>query len=323
MSCGYWNSQIIFFAVESGLFTLLSDSRRTASEIASRIKTDKRATEMLLNALVALGLLRKAKDTFFNTPMSNQYLVQGKPFYMGDAIHHMHNLWDNWSNLASAIKTGKPVALKGVKEKPDARRTHDFITALHNIGSPKAYEIAKKLDLRGCHKLLDLGGGAGTYSIEFARRNRRLNATVFDLKDVVRITKRYIKDAGMQARISTIAGDCLTDDYDDNLYDVAFVSNILHIYDPKIILEMLKKCWKSLVDNGRVVIHEMVLDRTKTQPQFGAIFSLQMLLGTMGGASYSEQEYREWLAKAGFKAIKRINLPTESSLLVGIKKPTP
>lgn len=321
MAYAFWKSQIAFTAIESGLFTLLSNGGRTASEIASQIKTDKRATEMFLNALVALGLLRKSKDKFFNTPISKQYLVKGKPFYMGDCIHHMHNLWNVWSKFASAIKTGEPVAFKGVGKRPDGHRTRDAVAALQNIGSPKAVEIAKRLDLRECHKLLDLGGGAGTYSIEFAKRNPQLNAVVFDLKNVVKITKEYIKVAGMEERISTIAGDCLTDDYGDNLYDVVFVSNLLHIYDPKVILEILKKCWKSLVDNGRIVIHELVLDKTKTQPQFGALFSLQMLLGTMGGASYSEQEYRGWLEKAGFKAIKRVNLLSESSLLIGVKKP--
>lgn len=320
MAYGFWKSQIAFTAVESGLFTLLSDGGRTAREIALQIKTDKRATEMLLNALAALGLLRKSKDKFFNTPLSNQYLVQGKQFYMGDSIHHMHNLWDNWSKLTRSIKTGKPVAFKNAKKKFDAGRTRAFIAAMQNYGKTVAPEIAKRLDLKGCHKLLDLGGGPGAYSIEFARRNRLLNATIFDLKDVTRLAKKYIKDAGMQERVSTVVGDCLKDDYGANLYDVAFVSNLLHIYEPKINLEILKKCRKSLIDNGRIVIHDFVLDKTKTQPQFGTIFSLQMLLGTMGGASYSEQEYRDWLEKAGFKAIKRINLPSDSALLIGVKK---
>jgi SAM-dependent methyltransferase len=320
MACGFWKSQIVFVAVESGLFTLLSGGGWTTNGIASQMKTDKRATEMLLNALVALGLLRKAGGKFFNTPLSNQYLVQGKPLYMGDTVHHMHNLWDNWSKLARSIKTGKPVAFTSAKKRPEPRRTRDFIAAMQNIGKTRAPEIAKRLDLRGCCKLLDLGGGPGAYSVEFARRNHRLNAAIFDLKDVTRLAKRYIKDAGMQERVSTIAGDCLRDDYGANLYDVAFVSNLLHIYDPKLNLEILRRCWKSLVNNGRVVIHDFVLDKTKTWPEFGAIFSLQMLLGTQGGASYSEQEYREWLRKAGFKAIKRINLTSESALLVGVKK---
>ncbi|HHT9126385.1 MAG TPA: class I SAM-dependent methyltransferase [Candidatus Brocadiia bacterium] len=321
LAYGFWKSQIIFTAVESGVFTLIADNGKTAGGIALQLKTNKRATEMLLNALVALGLLRKAKDKFFNTPLSNQYLVRGAPFYIGDSIHHMHNLWDNWSKLGRAVKTGKPVAFKNAKKKVNAGRTRDFIAAMQNIGRTKAAEIAKRFDLKGCRKLLDLGGGPGTYSIEFTKRNHRLKAIVFDLEDVIRLAKRYIKDAGMQERVSTIAGDCLKDDLGTNLYDVAFVSNILHIYDPETNIEILKKCWESLVDNGKVVIHEFVLDRTKTRPQFGALFSLQMLLGTMGGASYSEQEYRDWLPKAGFKAIKRINLPSDSSLLIGVKKP--
>jgi predicted nucleotide-binding protein (sugar kinase/HSP70/actin superfamily) len=42
-------------------------------------------------------------------------------------------------------------------------------------------------------------------------------------------------------------------------------------------------------------------------------------MGTYRGASYSAVEMRDWLKKAGFKNIKRVNLDMDSGLIIGYK----
>ena len=50
-----------------------------AAQIAATLKTDARATELLLNALVALGLLRKTSGTFRNTPVAARFFAAARP----------------------------------------------------------------------------------------------------------------------------------------------------------------------------------------------------------------------------------------------------
>ena len=146
-----------------------------------------------------------------------------------------------------------------------------------------------------------------------------MRAVVFDLPDVTRIAGEYIKKSGMKGKVSTKAVDCLKDSFGKELYDIVFVSNLLHIYEPGENREILKKCWDSLLKKGIVVIHEFVLNSAKTQPLFGTLFSLNMLLGTHRGSSYSYVEMKEWLKDVGFKNIKRVNLDMDSGLIIGHK----
>ena len=316
---GYWKSCILFTAVEFDIFTLIGKGKVTARGISKSIHANERATEMLLNALVSLKLLTRQKNHYKNSPVSNLHLIRGKPLYLGDAVHHAHNIMDNWTMLRETIETGNAVSLKDLPEEVDPHDARDFITAMHNIASVKADELCSIIDLKGARSFLDLAGGPGTYAIAFAKANPQLHAVVFDLEHVTRLTQEFIKASGMEERVSVQAGNCLEDSFGMNEYDAILVSNILHIYNPANNLKILRKCRDALREGGRVIIHEFVLDETKTRPQFAALFSLNMLIGTQEGASYSESEYRAWLEDAGFKHIRKIDLESNSSLIIGKK----
>lgn len=320
LSCGYWKSHVLFTAVEFDLFTTLNKGRLTAKEISQTIQANERATGMLLNALVSLDLLVKQEAYYTNTILSDRYLIKGNPYYLGDFIHHFHNMMDTWSMLRETIETGNPVFLKDLPEEVDPHDLRDFITAMHNMASVKADELCSKIDLKEAKTLLDIAGGPGTYAIALAMANPGLHAVVFDLEHTIRLTREFIAAAKIEDRVTTLTGNCLEDAFGEKVYDVILVSNLLHIYNPANNARILKKCWNALKDCGNVVIHEFVLDETKTRPQFSALFSLNMLLGTQEGASYSEAEYRAWLANAGFDDIQKIDLKSNSTLILGKKR---
>ena len=162
LSCGYWKSHVLFTAVEFDIFTLINKGRLTAKEISQAIHTNERATEMFLNALVSLELLAKEENSYKNSHLSNLYLIKGKPHYLGDFIHHFHNMTDNWSMLRETIETGKPVSLKDLPEEVDPHDLRDFITAMHNMASVKAEDLCRKIDLKRSKTLLDIAGGPCT-----------------------------------------------------------------------------------------------------------------------------------------------------------------
>lgn len=319
LSCGYWKSHVLFTAVEFDIFTLIGKGNLTAKKISQSIHADERATEMLLNALVSLELLVKHENYFSNSRISNLYLVKEEPHYLGDSLHHFHNIMENWTMLRETIETGKAVSLKNLPEDADPHDTRDFITAMHNIASVKADELCSKIDLKKSKMLLDLAGGPGTYAIALAKANPHLKAVVFDLEHVIKLTMEFIKAVGMEGRVTVQSGNCLEGNFGKNIYDTVLVSNLLHSYNPSNNTMILKKCWDALKDGGQVIIHEFVLDETKTQPQFAALFSLNMLIGTQEGASYAESEYRTWLKNTGFKYISRVGLEYNSTLIIGSK----
>ena len=113
----------------------------------------------------------------------------------------------------------------------------------------------------------------------------------------------------------TRAGDLRRDDYGSG-YDLVFVSAICHMLGPVENLDMLRKCFAALAPGGRVVIQDFILEKDKTTPLNAAMFSLNMLVGTERGSSYSEEEYADWLREAGFGEVRRIRLPGPTGLMI-------
>ena len=319
LSYGYWKAQALFVANDLDMFTLIGERGKSSKVISKKLGTDLRATEMLLNALVSLKLLSKSKEIFSNKAISRRCLSKNGLAYQGDRIKHFHNMWEYWSGLGTAVKSGKPTAFYNSKKGVDKQRLREFISAMHNTATVQADELYTKLQIKERSRLLDLAGGQGSYSVKFAKKNRNLKAVVFDLPDVIKITREHIKESGMSGQVTIKAGNCLEDDLGKELYDIVLVSHLLHAYDASENQKIFKKCWDSLMKDGIVVIQEFILNPSKTMPLFGTLFSLNMLMGTQGGSSYSAVEMQEWLKKAGFKKLRRIDLSMDSGLIIGSK----
>jgi ubiquinone/menaquinone biosynthesis C-methylase UbiE len=301
-------ARIILSANRYRIFDYLEEGGKTAAALATAVKTNRRATELLLNSLVAIGLLIKKNELYVNAPVASRYLVKGKPQYQGDILDHNNILWDNWSGLDSVLKTGKPF-----------RKSHDhksFICGMHNIATLKAAGVMKALDLEGVKRILDLGGGPGTYSMAFAKK--KIDVTLFDFPDTLKISKRLARDAGLERNIRFMPGDFMKDAWGSG-YDMIFISQIFHSYTPQECIAMLKKSYAAMNPGGRVVVHEFYLDETMTKPPQGAIFAINMLVNTPAGRSYTPKEMSGWLKRAEFAGVEVKRLE-ETVLLVGTRK---
>jgi SAM-dependent methyltransferase len=174
------------------------------------------------------------------------------------------------------------------------------------------------IPLEGRRRLLDLGGGPGTYAIHFCRHNPGLKATVFDRPSTREFAERTVARFGLQDRVAFEAGDYLTDPL-PGAYDVAWLSHILHGEGPEDAARVVAKAASALAPGGLLIIHEFILDDTLDAPLFPALFSLNMLLGTAGGQAYAEGRLREMMSAAGVAGIVRVPIdsPNQSGLLMG------
>ena len=285
---GFWASRALLTANNYRIFDYLIKPQ-SANAIAKKLKTNLRATNILLDAITGIGLLKKNKDRYSNAPISAKFLVRGSAYYQGDILRHADSLWQNWSELDEIIKTGKPI-----------RKAHDheaFIMGMHNIASLKVKSVIKAIGVGGVKTALDLGGGPGTYSIEMAKKG--VDVTLLDRSETVKIARRVVKKEGIE-NIDFIEGDFLHDDIGRG-YDLIFISQILHALSEKDNLHLLKKCKRALNKRGRIVIQEFHLMKDRAHPPQGSLFSVNMLVNTEGGRSYSPDEMKNWLSKIGFK----------------------
>lgn len=318
ISGSYWQVCAIHASVKIGLFTAISDSAKTASEIAAQISTESRATAMLLDACTALGLITKNKDKYLNTEFSRNFLCSDKPSYMGYIIMHHHYIMDSWVRLDEAVRSGGPVRVRSGNEEDE--KLESFLMGMFNMASRLGPVIAPLIDLSGCIRLLDLGGGPGTYAIHFCQQNPDLTATVFDMPTTKPFAEKTIKNFEMDKRIAFKAGNFLFDPLPEG-FDAVWMSHILHGESAAACSELVTKASKSLNPGGLLIIHDFILENDRTAPVFPALFSLNMLLGTDGGQSYSEEELQNMLKNAGISEIKRIRLPepNPSGIIIGRK----
>jgi SAM-dependent methyltransferase len=317
---GCAEARILQAAVTLGLFDRLDTAGRSAAAIAGAAGTDARATELLLNALVAMRLVRKDGDLFKETAVSKTYLTRASPTSYACLVRFDAWLWSLWGELAETVRTGEPARDPDMFQS-SPEDTERFIEAMASIVQARgdARVLADTLDLGGVRRLLDVGAGPGTYAIELCRRHPELRATIFDLPGTLAITRRHVDASGVADRIELVAGDYLRDPLPGG-HDLVFLSNVVHGENEDTNRALMRKIHAALPPGGRLMIKDHVTDESGTSPAPAAIFSIAMLLFTRG-RDYAFAEIRDWLAAAGFTRVEADVLPPGliSMLVVGHK----
>jgi predicted O-methyltransferase YrrM len=147
--------------------------------------------------------------------------------------------------------------------------------------------------------VLDVGGGPGTWTIALLRAVPEARATLFDLPPVTAMARERFVEAGLAHRVTLVGGDFYTDELPAGA-DLAWLSAICHQDSREQNRALLGKIHKALADGGAVVVRDVVMDPSRTSPAGGALFAVNMLTATDGGGTYTFDEYREDLRKAGF-----------------------
>ncbi len=317
ISGGYWPACALHAAVKLDLFTTIGNREMSEGEIASALGCDPRGTATLLNALSALGLLKKDGGQYSNTEGAKTLLVRDSTGYIGHIVMHHHHLVEAWARLDHAVRSGRPVRERGVL---DHEERESFLMGMFNMAMGIAPGLSEEIDLRGRRHLLDLGGGPGTYAIHFCLKNPDLKGTVYDLATTEPFARKTIERFGLSERIDFVRGDYLKDGVEGK-YDVLWLSQILHGEGPDACEMIIKKAVASLEEGGLLLVHEFILEETLDAPLFPALFSLNMLVNTSEGRSYSEKQIKEMLARAGLKDIQRLPFkgPNESGIITGIR----
>ncbi len=205
---GHVEARLTQTALELAIFDALENSAATAEAVANRLKLEPMATELLLNSLASLELLRKQEECFSLTAAAAKYLLKSSPQYLGAMIRFESSLWSCWEKLPEAIRSGQPVRPPNMYQD-DPTETEIFIKAMDSLVKARgdAEVVANAIDWSGMTELLDIGSGPASYPIAFCERFPNLHAKIFDLPGTLAITERYVREAGMTKRIRLIAGD--------------------------------------------------------------------------------------------------------------------
>jgi SAM-dependent methyltransferase len=314
MITGYQRSRIILSAVELNIFDELNEHELSSEELAGKINAVPNSLEKLLNVLTSYKLLYKKDGKYSNAESSANFLVKSSPSFLGGVMHQNH-LWNTWSKLSEVVKNKDAQKESEINQRGD-EWLKAFIAAMHTRGISRAKAVKELINFSGVKRVLDIGGGSGVFAAAFINDDPSMSAIVFDLPIVIPITQEYIIKQNMSGRIATLAGNYLKDDI-GNGYDFIFLSAVIHSnsYDENALL--IKKCASALNRNGKIAVLDYIMNDDRTAPLAGAIFAINMLVGSDEGTTYTEKEVKEWMAAAGLNKFGLTDAGEGNSLLIG------
>jgi hypothetical protein len=321
---GHAEARAIQTAVKLGLFELLGGGPRDAQAIAVALGTEPRATMLLANAMVALGLLESEDDRYSIARPAQRFLLKSSPEYLGGLIFFDEDIFQHWVRLEDAIRSGKPVRPPDMFQS-DPADTERFIRAMDSLTRARgdAVWVAEHLDLDGLASIADLGGGPGTYLAAILRHRPAMRGAIWDLPATLQVARRVLeeREGDVLDRVELTETDYLRGRLPGPI-DSIFMSNIIHSENEADNERLMAACFAVLPAGGLVAIKDHVMNRDLTVPRAGAIFALYLLLTTRG-RDYSFEEIAGWLTAAGFVDIKIQTLPSPpfTSSLVTARKP--
>ncbi len=305
-STGFMKSRVIITAGDLDIFTRLQITPNvTADELADLLCVNERALDRLLDCLVTFGLVEKCRGRF-NITETGAYFSSRHPQSVLPFLKHASHLWLTWSNLTEAVKNGFSPGMKTGTRTFSDEDTKAFIGAMHVVAANLSRKIAGSYGLGRFKRLLDIGGGSGAYTIAFLSENAGMRAVIFDLERVVPIARDKITEAHLLERVDFVSGDFNTDELPRGC-DLALLSAIIHQNSPQQNLGLFHKVNRSLEPGGALLIRDFVMEESRTEPQGGALFALNMLVGTPGGDTYTFEEIKGSLKKAGFTKVRMVS----------------
>ena len=253
-------------------------------------------------------------------PAVAEVLTETGSTCMLDMVRHQGNCLRNWSQLAAVVQQGNPApcrpSIRGVEGD-----LKSFIQAMHEVSDPVAMPLIRSLGRLQFKHMLDLGGASGTWTIPFLQLNPHVQATIFDRPAVIPMAKRLMKQAGLADRVKLVGGSFDRDRLPGGV-DMAWVSAIVHMNSRAQNQAMFKKVSAALVPGGRILIRDIVMDRSRTSHVGGALFAVNMLVATPGGGTFTFDELREDLSAAGFVGVKYLRRGEGMDSVVCATKPS-
>ena len=316
LAAGFQKSQVFFTALRAGVFDLLTPEP-TAEAVAQKAGWTPRTARMLLDGLVAIDLVSKADGHYRNGDAVRACLLEGAPNDQRQIMLHRAHSWEGWSHLEAALQAGGADRASKHERSPESLRA--FILGMADTGRTSAAAMLEKVDLRGRTHMLDIGTGPATYPITFMKAHPALRAALFDLPEVIPITREQVEAAGMQERVAYMPGDLATDNLGTG-YDFIHLSNVVHMLGPDANTALVRRCFDALEPGGMLLIKDFLIEPERPGPPFSLMFALHMLVHTAEGDVYTRADAQAWTDAAGFGPGRCVELTPNSRLWI-VEKP--
>lgn len=315
---GYQRSRVLFTFIELEVPTLLSGKKLSAAHLAKHLQIHPLAMDRFLNTCVSIDILEKEGEKFFNSEFAENYLVKGAEFYLGGNVRrHRKRSYAAWENLTEALKNWNYDETSS--ENPDDEdQGAEAVAEQHNLALLHGFELAKAFDFTNFSKILDVGGGTGAMSIALCKSFPKLEATVFDLPENIKVAEDFVKKNRLKKRIKTVGGDFQKDNLPTG-FDAALLANFMAVADAESNKKLLKQIYDRLPSGGVCILSGWIIEDSHVVPQISVLFCLEDICWNAPDVERSFKVYKSWLREAGFKNIKSKKYLEPTRIIYGYK----
>lgn len=309
MNYAFASTAMLVAAVRLRLFTHMAHHALTPAALAELAHTVPDSTERLLKGLEGQGLVEKQGNAYRLTPLSAQFLVEGKPGYLGGDTLAMLDYLPAWFELDRTLSTTEPYRDLGnaaTAEAFFAPRVRDLFPLVHPVAKRTAAVVSLNMPDSAPH-ILDVGAGSAPWSAAFALQYPSAHVTALDLPQVVEQGRQQTDEMALSDRYTWIEADMETWNYPDHTYDLVILAHVCRFIGEERARALLGMLYKSLRVGGTLILADVFLKDDRSGPPAALTLDLSMLVNTAQGHISTCSEVSNWLKDNGLSHIRRLD----------------
>ncbi|MFI6265042.1 methyltransferase [Micromonospora sp. NPDC051006] len=309
MASGFMTAKALFVAAEVGLFAAIPPEGATASGIAERCGIPARSARALADLLVATGLLEHDGECYRNAADTEAFLAGRGPLDMRPMLTYWDTVsYSAWARASTAFRTRQ-----GVRGDLTEAQVQAYESSVALVTAETAVDLAEAYDFGPHRRVLDIGGGIGTFVKPILGAHPQLTATLLDLPEVVNVAREQLAADAFADRLDLVGADVFVDALPDG-HDVLIVANFLHLFSPERNTELLTRLRDVVAPQGRLLLVDWWRDPSAPHPATrlgGGEF-----LMISGGDTYEAGEAAQWLDATGWRQVAHLPLAAPAGLIV-------
>ncbi|MDP9145218.1 MAG: acetylserotonin O-methyltransferase [Actinomycetota bacterium] len=312
LASGFMAAKHLFAANELGLFEALADAPATLDALAARTGLTRRAARISADAMVALGLLEVHDGTYRNGMAAARFLAGPGP----EDLRPFLRFWDKisypaWTRLAEALASGPPREIFELDDELQQVAS----AGIEAILAGPATVLPQVFDFGSHERLLDIGGGTGSWSIAIAQRHQHVTGAVLELPTAFELARSRVAAAGLGHRITVVTGDAMADELPAG-YDVFLLANLTHYWSAEQNQELLQRVRRAAQPGSAVLLADFWTNPAHTEPLQAALMAGEFAAHIRTGDVYSVDEARDWLDHTGWRFTGHHPLAGPQSLII-------
>lgn len=320
-----WTYELVRTALELDVFSTIGAGCTSVESVARKLQANERAVELLLNGLIALGFVSGQGNELKLSQEAATYLDKGSSLYMGSHILGVDREREAWQQLATVIRTGKPISSVNKDQEAEAffpQLAANIFPLSFTTAQVVVKELAAKQKLAGAH-ILDVACGSAVWSIPFAMHDPSVKVDALDFPAVIAMTKTFVSRYKVEPQYSYLTGNWREVTLAPDTYDYVLLGHILHSEGEALSKQLLQFAFNVLKPGGKLIMAEVIIDDDRHGPPFATLFALNMMLLTENGCVFSMEQLKKLMEDIGYADVERMFLPFwhERSPLVVATKP--